>query len=157
MSNSFDCNSSELKIFFKKNNSFFTQFSKSILYEWRCIICAKQSCLYTDGLMQKRYKSITNALELHLSCTNPSIQSGAVYQKNFHDSSDICLMGLIFYSNLWKFSSEMAIRNVQCVRWFSWILHVPLQNGPNYHITHSTTMTAAAERKSEFELTEYTI
>ena len=30
-------------------------------------------CTYIDGLMQERCDSIANTLELHLSCTNPSI------------------------------------------------------------------------------------
>ena len=29
--------------------------------------------VYIDGLVQERRKSIVNALEFHLSCTNPSI------------------------------------------------------------------------------------
>ena len=33
----------------------------------------KEQLQYFDGLMQERCNSIANALELHLSCTNPSI------------------------------------------------------------------------------------
>ena len=33
-------------------------------------------CIYIDGLVQQRRNSIANALELRLSCTNPSIYYG---------------------------------------------------------------------------------
>ena len=33
--------------------------------------------LYIDGLVQERCNSIAKALELHLSCTNPSIYGGS--------------------------------------------------------------------------------
>ena len=35
----------------------------------------KNLCHYFNGLAQERHNSIANALELHLSCTNPSIWS----------------------------------------------------------------------------------
>ena len=35
--------------------------------------CCNSTWLYFDGLVQERRNSIANALELHLSCTNPMI------------------------------------------------------------------------------------
>ena len=53
---------------------------------------------HLDGLMQERRNSIANALELRLSCTNPSIESlsakdDPVYKENRYDSDlfDRCL------------------------------------------------------------------
>ena len=50
------------------------------------------------GLMQERRNSIANALELRLSCTNPSIESlsvkyDTVYKEKWYDSDlfDRCL------------------------------------------------------------------
>ena len=37
------------------------------------ISCLDIDWVYIDGLMQERRNSIANALELRLSCTNPSI------------------------------------------------------------------------------------
>ena len=40
----------------------------------KCLLQRMQFSAYIDGLVQERRNSIANALELHLSCTNPSIQ-----------------------------------------------------------------------------------
>ena len=41
---------------------------------WSCKMPFYQDiCAYNDGLVQERRNSIANALELHLSCTNPAI------------------------------------------------------------------------------------
>ena len=42
---------------------------------WNLILIEKSSCCnpHIDGLVQERRNSIANALELHLSCTKPSI------------------------------------------------------------------------------------
>ena len=58
---------------------------------------------YINGLVQKRRNSIANALELHLSCTNPAISTAwcntAVSEKIdnadtavLHQAIDICLV-----------------------------------------------------------------
>ena len=46
--------------------------------------------IYVDGLVQERCNSIAKALELHLSCTNPSICSckETLYLESFF--TDIC-------------------------------------------------------------------
>ena len=49
---------------------------------------------YFDGLVQERRKSIANALELHLSCTNPSIYDRKVMFPQINSTRQI--------SNDWK-------------------------------------------------------
>ena len=40
-------------------------------------------CIYFDGLVQERRNAIANALELRLSCTNPSICIIPIYMLSF--------------------------------------------------------------------------
>ena len=53
------------------------------------------TCLDIDGLVQERCNSIVNALELHLSCTNPSICyqqriSQMLYDKKYKSCKSMC-------------------------------------------------------------------
>ena len=58
------------------------------------------------NLMQERCNSIANTLELHLSCTNPSIYS--VHEK-FLWVIRQCLMILTGWSDIWKSSSDISV------------------------------------------------
>ena len=55
------------------------QLSCIYIYVYICIFIYVYICIYIyivyniDGLVQERHKSIANALELRVSCTNPSI------------------------------------------------------------------------------------
>ena len=40
-------------------------------YDMHCILIFEE--MYVEGFVQERRNSIANALELHLSCTNPSM------------------------------------------------------------------------------------
>ena len=58
--------------------------------------------LYIDGLVQERYKSIANALELHLSCTNLSICAPH-------------MAFLCYIDNVWSISFESSPFLFNCV------------------------------------------
>ena len=45
---------------------------------WNTVIYWPIGLDYIDGLVQERRNSIVNALELRLSCTNPSIYSASI-------------------------------------------------------------------------------
>ena len=63
----------------------FWQHSRCWHFKYRISVEMKWRRVYIDGLVQKICNSIANALELRLSCTNPSIY-GTVYTINFaHD------------------------------------------------------------------------
>ena len=68
--------------------------------------------LCIDGLMQERCNSITNALELHLSCTNPSVCLSMLR----------CQL-LWWWANTLQFNTCIAgglYRFVRSVAWGSW-------------------------------------
>ena len=46
----------------------YVNFQLTLVYE-EVMVCN----VHVDGLVQERHNSIANALELHLSCTNPSM------------------------------------------------------------------------------------
>ena len=60
-----------------------------------CLLSDSQWDIYIDGLMQERSNSIANALELRLSCTNPSIWPHPVHPKNYIHVSLIALVFLV--------------------------------------------------------------
>ena len=61
----------------------------------------------------------------------------AVYPKNFHDSSEICPMGIIYSIQICEITHQtfgpLAIGYVRCVWWFSWTLIQTHQNLKNSH------------------------
>ena len=54
----------------------------SPLVTWWCLMAWRKLDPHLDGLVQKRCNSSALAMELHLSCNNPSIWSGTALQLN---------------------------------------------------------------------------
>ena len=73
-----------------------------------CFQLAKTfSCSHVNGLVQERRNSIANALELPLSCTNPSIFEQDMFHTN-HDK--VIIVGVLFVSqNALLFKSLIAL------------------------------------------------
>ena len=66
--------------------------------------------LHIDGLVQERRNSIANALELHLSCTNPST---CAFKQNFR-------------ANIVTLCLHMPIIWIPCYDWFyRWVKWIP--------------------------------
>ena len=93
------------------------------VYQGTSMVIAKQPTIYhqIDLLVQERHYSIADALELHLSCTNPSKWKATVHNWYNNWLSSVCL------SLQWSHNGHDGISNYQP--------HDPLLNHIFRHIS----------------------
>ena len=87
--------------------------------------------VHVDGLVQERRNSISNALELRLSCTNPSKWKHFLHA-DFHVSLMVArtifwtntrVAGELRFHSLWFIHFSRPICMWNCAEIFSWVFH----------------------------------